>query len=44
MKGLILYHGMNGDELQWFTHAEKINNDRIAKMYIGECADSRSLG
>ena len=28
--------------LRWFSHVERIENDRIAKRaYIGKCADSR---
>ena len=31
--------------LQWFGHMERIENDRIAKrVYVGECASSRSVG
>ena len=31
--------------LQWFGHMERMENDRIAKrVYIGECADCRSVG
>ena len=30
---------------RWFGHVEKMENDRIAKrVYVGECAGSRSLG
>ena len=31
--------------LRWFSHAERMENDRIVKRdYVGECAGSRSLG
>ena len=31
--------------LRWFDHMERMENDRIAKRaYVGECADSRSVG
>ena len=31
--------------LQWFSHVEIIENDRIAKrVYIGECTGSWSIG
>ena len=31
--------------LQWFGHVERMENDRIAKrLYVGECAGSRSAG
>ena len=31
--------------LQWFGHVERMEIDRIAKrVYIGECAGSRSVG
>ena len=31
--------------LRWLSHVEKIENDRIAKrVYVGECAGSRSVG
>ena len=31
--------------LRWFGHVERIENDRIAKrVYVGECAGSRSVG
>ena len=31
--------------LQWFSHVERIEKDRIAKrIYAGECADSHSMG
>ena len=31
--------------LSWFSHVERMENDRIAKrVYVGRCADSRSLG
>ena len=33
------------DVLRWFDHAERRENDRIAKrVYAGECAGSRSVG
>ena len=32
-------------DLQWFSHVERRENDRIAKrVYIGEGAGSRSVG
>ena len=31
--------------LRWFGHMERIENDRFAKrVYVGECACSRSVG
>ena len=31
--------------LRWFDHVERMENDRIAnRVYIGECAGSRSVG
>ena len=31
--------------LRWFGHVERVENDRIAKrVYVGECAGSRSVG
>ena len=30
--------------LRWFGHVENIENDRIAKVYVGECDGSRSVG
>ena len=31
--------------LQWFGHAERMENDRIAKrIYVGECAGVCSVG
>ena len=31
--------------LRWFGHVERMENDRIAKrVYVGECAGSRSVG
>ena len=30
--------------LQWFSHVEKMENDRIAKVCVGEGAGSRSVG
>ena len=31
--------------LRWLGHVERMENDRIAKkVYVGECADSRSVG
>ena len=31
--------------LRWFGHVERMENDMIAKgFYVGECADSRSMG
>ena len=31
--------------LQWFSHVERMKNDRIAKrVYVGECAGSYSVG
>ena len=33
------------DVLRWFGHVERMENDRIAKrVYVGECAGSRSVG
>ena len=33
------------DVLQWFSHIERMENDRIAKrVYVGECAVSRLVG
>ena len=30
---------------RWFGHMERMENDRIAKrVYVGECAGSRSVG
>ena len=31
--------------LRWFGHVERMKSDRIAKrIYLGECAGSRSVG
>ena len=31
--------------LQWSGHVERMENERITKrVYVGECADSRSVG
>ena len=31
--------------LQWFSHVETMERDRIAKrVYVGECAGTRSVG
>ena len=31
--------------LHWFGHVKRMENDRIAKrLYVGECADSHSVG
>ena len=31
--------------LRWFSHVERMKNDRIAKrVYVGECAGSQSVG
>ena len=31
--------------LQWLGHVERMKNDRITKrVYVGECAGSRSVG
>ena len=30
--------------LRWFVHVERIENDRIAKVYVGECTGSRLVG
>ena len=31
--------------LQWFSHVERMERDRIAKrVYVGECAGSSSVG
>ena len=31
--------------LRWFGHVGRMNNDMIAKsVYVGECADSSSVG
>ena len=31
--------------LKWFGHVERMKNERIAKrVYVGECAGSRSVG
>ena len=36
---------INEGVLQWFSHVERMENDRIAKgVYVGECAGSRSVG
>ena len=36
-----IYEGV----LQWFSHVEMMENNRIAKrIYIGECAGSHSVG
>ena len=35
------------DVLQWFGHVERMENDRIkiaTRVYVGECAGSRSVG
>ena len=33
------------DMLRWFGHAERMENERIAKkIYVGECVSSRSVG
>ena len=33
------------DVLQWFSHVERMENDRIAKMvYVGVCAGSCPVG
>ena len=33
------------DVLRWFGNVERLKNDRIAKrVYVGECAGSRSVG
>ena len=33
------------DVLWWFSHMERMENDLIAKrFYVGECADSCSVG
>ena len=43
MKGVDenIYEGI----LQWFSHVEKMENDRIAKrVYVRECAGNRSVG
>ena len=36
---------INKDVLRWFGTVERIENNRIAKrVYVGECAGSRSVG
>ena len=31
--------------LRWFVHVERMPNDRTAhRVYVGECAGSRSVG
>ena len=30
--------------LWWFSHVERMENDRIAKVYMGECVYSCSVG
>ena len=36
---------INEGVLRWFGHVERMENDGIAKrVYVGECADSRSVG
>ena len=36
---------INGSVLRWLVHVERMENDRIAKkVYVGECARSRSVG
>ena len=33
------------DVLWWFGHVERMERDRISKkVYVGKCADSRSVG
>ena len=33
------------DVLQWFGHVERMEKEKIARrVYVGECADSHSLG
>ena len=33
------------DVLRWFSHVERLENDKIAKrVCVGECASSRSVG
>ena len=29
---------------QWFCHVERMENDRFAKIFAGECAGSNSVG
>ena len=36
---------INKDVLNWFSHVERMENDRIAKrFYVGEFAGSSSVG
>ena len=36
---------INEGVLRWFGHVERMKNDRITKrVYVGECAGSRSVG
>ena len=36
---------INEGVLRWFDHVERMENDRIAnRVYVGECAGSRSVG
>ena len=39
------YERIEEDVLHWFSHVERIENDRIAKrLYVGELAGSSSAG
>ena len=36
---------INEGDLRWFSHVERMENDRIAKkVYVGESAGSHSVG
>ena len=36
---------INEGILQWFSHVERMERDRIAtRVYVGECAGSHSVG
>ena len=36
---------INEGVLRWFSHVERMENDKIAKrVYVGECAGSYSVG
>ena len=37
--------GINESVLRWFSHIERMEKDRIAKMvYVGECVGNRKVG
>ena len=35
---------IDGGVLRWFGHVEKMENDRIKSIYVGECAVGRLEG